>query len=72
MIIVNNIPIIAAIFTYCEFTILFKILNSLEVYILCDDDENAVLMESVLDCITTVLQSINSGPYEGKAIMDNL
>ena len=62
----------AEIFTLDSYTILFKLIDELQIYLIATDDENFVLMEQVINAIAEVLQIITKGPYTGKVIFDYL
>ena len=64
--------IVAEIFTLNAYTILFKVIDELQIYLIVQDDENYVLMEKVIDTLGEVLLLITKGPYTGKIIFDYL
>lgn len=47
---------LAEIFSFSSFTVLFKVINELQIYLVCEEDENYFLMENVIDCLGKVLQ----------------
>lgn len=51
---------------------LLKVINELQICLVCDEEENYFLMESVINCIGQVLEMVNKEQYVGKAIYDNL
>ena len=55
-----------------EFTILLKVLNELQIYLVCDEEENYFVMEAAIDCIGKTLLMIGKDQFVGKTIYDNL
>lgn len=51
---------------------LFKLLNELQIYLICEEDENYFLMEEVIETLAKVLQMATTQKYEGKAIYEHL
>lgn len=41
-----------------DFTILLKVINELQVYLVCQEEENYFVMEAVIDCIGKTLAMI--------------
>lgn len=64
--------IVAEIFTIESFTVLFKLIDELQIYLIVPEDENFVLMEQVINLIGEVLLMITKGPFTGKIIFDYL
>lgn len=60
------------IFTFQQFTTIFKVVNHLQVYLIFDNEENSILMETVIDCLFTVMKLITTDPYQGKNIFLHL
>lgn len=54
------------------YTILFKVIDELQIFLIVSEDENYVLMEDVINVIGEVLLMITKGPYAGKLIFDYL
>ena len=69
---VNQYINAAEIFTIESFTVLFKLIDELQIYLVVPEDENFVLMEQVINLIGEVLLMITKGPYTGKIIFDYL
>lgn len=44
----------------------------MQIFLIHDEEENSVLMESVIDCLYEVMKMITSDPWEGKNIMAHL
>ena len=62
----------AEIFTFQQFTVIFKVINHLQIFLIHDEEENSVLMESVIDCLYDVMKMLTNDPYEGKNIFTHL
>jgi hypothetical protein len=63
---------IGEIFALGEFTILLKVINELQIYLICDEEENYFVMEAVIDCIGKTLMMIEKEQLVGKSIYDHL
>lgn len=47
-------------------------INELQIYLVCEEEENYFLMENVIDCLGKVLQMVTKEQYVGKAVYDHL
>lgn len=51
---------------------LFKLLNELQVYLVCEEEENYFVMEGVINCVGRVLEMTTKEQWMGKAVYDHL
>lgn len=51
---------------------LLKVINELQIYLICDEEENYFVMEAVIDCIGKTLTMVEKEQWVGKIIYDHL
>ena len=51
---------------------LLKVINELQIYLICEEEENYFVMEAVIDCIGRVLAMVEKEQLVGKVIYDHL
>ncbi|KAL4471380.1 hypothetical protein ABPG74_008273 [Tetrahymena malaccensis] len=59
------------IFGYGRFTILFKILSDVQIYIMADPDENEALLAAALKCLVDSMSSFSKEQINNKIVCEN-